>query len=267
MPLESARSVLAKIAAAAAGEIITLEGAAAALDLDRRSATRRLSALVAAGWLSRVRRGVFAVKPLDSAPGVAVGEEDPWALAMEVFAPCYIGGWSAAAHLNLTEQLFRVTLVVTMAPVRRSNVNVGSSSFHLVRQTRSDASGLLTVWRGRSPIRVSGVERTIADSCVTPSWAGGGRSLIDIFRSAVETKQISAERMAAQLQHRVSGASLGRLGYLVERYWPDAQDVLQVAKEKRGTGNVRFDPSVADKGRLVRRWGLWLNVSFPEPTE
>jgi predicted transcriptional regulator of viral defense system len=220
---------------------------------------------VAAGWLSRVRRGVFAIKPLDSAPEVAVAEEDPWALAKQVFGPCYIGGWSAASHWNLTEQLFRVTLVVTVAPVRRSNVTVGSSSFRVVRQTRSDASGLVTVWHGRARLQVSGPERTVVDACVTPNWIGGGRSLIGVFRSAVETGRLSAERLVAELSHKTSGAALGRLGYLVERYWPEADEVLQLARKKRGTGYVRFDPAVAANGRLVRRWGLWLNVSFPEP--
>lgn len=262
-----ARSVMAKLAAAAEGDILSLDSAAAALDLDRRSTTRRLGSLVAAGWLSRVRRGVFAIKPLDAAPDVDVAEEDPWAVAMHVFGPCYIGGWTAAGHWNLTEQLFRVTLVVTVDPVRRSNVSVGSSSFRVVRRRRSDSSGLVTVWHGRVPMLVSGIERTIVDACIRPDWVGGGRSLIAIFRSTVENDRVSAEKLLAELRHKTSGAALGRIGYLVDCYWPQAEEVLQLAREKRGTGYVRFDPAVGENGRLVRRWGLWLNVSFPEPTE
>lgn len=264
MPEKSARAVIATLAGVTEGGILTLEAAARALRTDRRATTRRLAALIKGGWLSRIRRGVFAIRPLEAAPGLEIAEEDPWTVAARVFAPCYIGGWSAAEHWNLTEQLFRSTFVVTARPVRRSDVVVGSSAFRLARQSHATTGGFARVWRGNARISVSGIERTIVDACVNPSWVGGGRHLVDIFRAAVADERIAAAKLLHAMHAGMSGAAHGRICLLVETYWPDAVNVADFARVRRGTGVVRFDPSVRGRGRLVRRWGLWVNVTLPE---
>ncbi|MEP6730677.1 MAG: hypothetical protein ABJE10_08560 [bacterium] len=63
-----------------------------------------------------------------------------------------------------------------------------------------------------------------------------------------------------------TGAALGRLAVLVDRYWPSAIDVTAYVAEHRGTGYVRFDPDVKDNGSLNTRWGVWLNVVFEADT-
>lgn len=65
------------------------------------------------GWPRRVRRGLYLVLPLEAQSDRAITVEDPWILADELFSPCYIGGWSAAQHWGLTEQIFRSVFVVT----------------------------------------------------------------------------------------------------------------------------------------------------------
>jgi predicted transcriptional regulator of viral defense system len=74
--------------------------------LDHASAARLLGYLARRGWLSRVRRGLYVAVPLDARRS---GEwtEDPWIVADRVFSPCYIGGWSACEHWDLTDQVFR----------------------------------------------------------------------------------------------------------------------------------------------------------------
>lgn len=61
-------------------------------------------------WLARVRRGAYVPVPIES-PSADVALEDPWSVAMTTFAPCYMGGWSAAEHWGLTEQIFRSVCV------------------------------------------------------------------------------------------------------------------------------------------------------------
>lgn len=96
--------------------------------------------------------------------------------------------------------------------------------------------------------------------------AGGGRHLIDIFRAAIADKRIDPPKLLHELRAGVSGAALGRISLLVETFSPDAVSVAGFARAHRGTGVVRFDPSVRGRGRLVRRWGIWLNVTLPKPT-
>jgi predicted transcriptional regulator of viral defense system len=263
MVLEPDRSIIAKLARASSGGILTLDTAVEALEADRYSASRRLSALVRAGWLSRVRRGVYSIRPLDASPETSVAEEDPWVVATRVFEPCYIGGWSAAGHWHLTEQLFRATMVVTERHVRRRDITIGSSAFHVARARWRNVKRIETVWRGTNArVLVASVERTIVDGCAHPDWVGGGRHLISIFRAAVEDHAITPDTLLAGAHGAPSGAALGRLAVLVERFWPDASSVTAYAAKHRGAGYVRFDPAIKKNGPLNTRWGVWLNVSF-----
>lgn len=266
MRSDSERASIAKIASAAAGGIITLERAAEILGTSRLNASRRMSALVNGGWLSRVRRAVYSVRPLDVAPGTPIAEEDPWAIAARVFEPCYIGGWTAAGHWHLTEQLFRATMVVTRRRIRRADVTIGGSVFHVARDSKERTHGLSPVWRSNSRVLVSSIERTILDACAHPGWVGGGGQLIAIFRAAVDDSLTTAESLLAAAREASSGAALGRLAVLVDRYWPSATDVATFVAEHRGTGYVRFDPDVNDNGSLNTRWGVWLNVAFERET-
>lgn len=256
------RATIAKLAAASEGGMITLDTAAHALHLHKRAATRRLSALARGGWVSRVRRGVYAIRPLDAMPGVELAAEDAWALAMRVFGPCYIGGWTAAGHWELTEQLFRSTFVVTAKHVRKSDIVIGRSAFRVAHG--SIPPGLKTVWRSGAPVKVSGVERTLVDGCRNPSWVGGGRHLAEIFRAAITDGNVGEAALLKELRHAATGAALGRIGVLCERYWPGATSVTKYALAHRGAGYVKFDPAVTGRGRLTRRWGVWINVSLPE---
>lgn len=255
------RVVIATLARAAGGGIFTSEQAYDALGGDRRAVARRLSAFVRRGWLSRVRRGVYALRPLDAMPDRPVAQEDPWIVAAQVLSPCYIGGWSAAHHWSLSEQLFRKTFVVTTSPVRRADLTIGSSDFRLARRTKVTEGGLVTVWRDEVAVRVSSVEQTLLDGCTTPAWLGGGRQLFAVTRSAVELGVLDDHRLRHLLNDDVTGAALGRLGMLLEELFPSAELCLHFARSHRGTGYVRFDPSVSGRGRLVRRWGVWRNVA------
>ena len=61
----------------------------------------------------RVCRGLYAPIPLDAIDPSA-WREDPWVIASKLFGPdYYIGGWTACEHWDLTEQIFRETVVVT----------------------------------------------------------------------------------------------------------------------------------------------------------
>ena len=264
MTSDSSRTTIAKLAAAASGGLLSLEAAAAALGTSRVATSRRLAALTRSGWLSRVRRGIYSVRPLEASPETRLATEDPWAVAMRVFSPCYIGGWSAAGHWNLTEQIFRSTFVVTERIVRRADSIVGGSNFRVARERPGRQSGLVTVWRDDSRALVSGVARTLLDAAAHPAWVGGGTQLIAVFRAAVDDGRVTSEELLREARGAVTGAALGRLGLLVERYWPEALTVAEFAKKNRGSGNVRFDPGVRSTGSFIRRWGVWMNVSRPE---
>ncbi len=72
------------------------------------------------------------------------------------FAPAYIGGWSAAEHWGLTEQLFRSTFVVTAGSVRTTTSTLLGAEFRLVRVPPERVASVPSAWRGA--VKVNGGE-------------------------------------------------------------------------------------------------------------
>src|SRR5215469_4375326 len=88
-----------------AHEVVTIDIASQALGIERRPAAKLLSRWKQQGWLRRIGHGLYVPVPLDLANSEQV-LTDPWVLAPSLFNPGYIGGWTAAHHWELTEQLF-----------------------------------------------------------------------------------------------------------------------------------------------------------------
>jgi predicted transcriptional regulator of viral defense system len=263
--VNESRAIVGTLARAAKGGIISLPAAAKAMGLPRPKAVVQLRRIVRQGWLQRVRRGLYLVRPLNAAPDQAAIPEDPWVLAREVLSPCYIGGWSAAEHWGLTEQLFRSTLVVTAAPARTTEVRIGGHDFRVFRLPRARLSaGVVKVWRGPERLDVSGLERTIVDGLRNPELVGGGRHLVQIMRAYGEHERHDFARLLDVARPVASGAAWKRLGFLAEHVWPNETAVVEVAKSHLSAGYSRLDPGAARRGKLVKRWRLWINVAASE---
>jgi predicted transcriptional regulator of viral defense system len=257
--------LIAKLARASRTGLISVPGAAKALGISRAAAAISLGRLARRGWLHRARRGLYLVLPLGTEPGQGSTAEDPWVLAREVFAPFYIGGWSAAEHWGLTEQIFRSTLVVTAASVRATNVEILGHPFRVFRVPRSRlTTGVEMVWRGAERVGVSGLDRTLVDCLRNPELCGGVRHLAQLLQTYGESPKRDFERLAAVCRQVGSGAAWKRLGYLAELLWPTETRLLDAARRHVTTGNARLDPSVRRPGKLVTRWRLLVNVNVSE---
>ena len=259
---DSGRTLIAKLSRASKGGIITVPQAAAAMDVPQRTAALKLASLVRRGWLARARRGMYLVLPLEVEPGQRTVAEDPWVLAREAFSPCYIGGWSAAEHWGLTEQIFRSTLVVTAWPTRKKTAALLGHEFHLFRvpPSRIEGAGTTLVWRGSERVPVSTPERTIVDGLRHPELCGGIRTIADMMREYGERKDRRFDALVAEAEKAASGAAWKRLGYLAETLWPAASNMTEAARKHLSTGVSRLDPSVKRHGKLASRWRLWVNV-------
>ena len=258
----SDRTVIAKLARESIGGLITVRSAARTLALSPKATSMKLSSLVRRGWLRRARRGLYLVLPLEVEPGKPTVAEDPWVLAHEAFSPCYVGGWSAAEHWGLTEQLFRSTLVITAASVRSRTVQLLGNEFHLFRVPADRISGTVLVWRGSERVPVSDQERTIVDCLRYPELCGGIRHLFNIIREYGQNEKRNFEKLASRATEAKSGAVWKRLGYFAELLWPNEVALVDEARHHVTTGYIRLDPSVRRRGRLLRRWRLNINVSL-----
>jgi predicted transcriptional regulator of viral defense system len=263
----SERSVITKLARTAHGGLLSVSAAAKALELPPKRAATKLATLTRHGWLSRARRGLYLVLPLEAERGKPTVAEDPWVLAREAFSPCYIGGWSAAEHWGLTEQIFRSTLVVTAANVRSRSVELLGQDFHLFRVPRSRIAGATQVWRGSERVPASDRERTIVDILRNPELGGGIRHVADILREYGTRSDPDFTKLIVRANEAANGATWKRLGYLAEILWPDQYEIIKEATKHRTAGNVKLDPTVRARGKLARRWNLWVNVRIAQDTE
>lgn len=256
----STKAALAELARASSTGLLTPELAGKTLGLSKREASMRLAALTRSGWLSRIRRGVYFIVPLEAASDAVTTPEDPWATASLLYRPCYIAGWSAAEQWNLTEQLFRSTFVATTAHIRRRDETYLGASFHLAKVKAERLQGLTVIWRASTRVSVSGPERTIVDAAVNPQWIGGARQLASIFDAYRRGRDADQSKLAAELERHGNGAAAKRLGFLTEQLWPEAAILLQRCRMSKTAGLAKLDPLVSAYGSLVTRWGLWKNV-------
>lgn len=240
----------------------SIADAATALDQDEGSARRLLGYLSRRGWLARVRRGLYLTVPLDAA---RAGEwiEDPWIVAARAFRPAYIGGWSAAEHWCLTEQVFRDVVVITTRDVRQRNHVLQGQTFLVTRRAREKVFGLEPVWRRDIAVKVSDPSRTVVDVLDDPSIGGGIRHVMSIVREYLGSERCNEALLVEYGDRLGNRAVFKRLGWILE-VLGDEGALRDACAERRSAGLVKLDPTVDKPGRIVRRWGLRVNVALDE---
>lgn len=228
-------------------EVVSVDITARTLGVDRRRAAKILSRWRAQGWLRRVGHGLYVPVPLDLA-GTEQLVPDPWVLVPALFGQCYIGGWTAAHHWELTEQLFNEAVVFTTRRISQSRVVAQGASFLLPRTSTGRLFGLKTLWRGATRVSISDAARTLVDMLAMPDTGGG----IDHI----------AECLGRYAEQFGNGAVFKRLGFLAEtRLW---QPKLAAACRARLTqGYARLDPALSSR-TLVTAWRLWVPARWKE---
>ncbi len=243
---------------ACAGPVTPAE-AALALDLPHAQARRFLAYLAARGWLSRVRRGLYALVPL-GASEPSEWREDPWIVAARTFAPCYIGGWTACEHWGLTEQVFRDIVIITASSTRQSRRVVQDVTFRLRHRKANQLFGTRVEWRDQTRVLVSDPSRTVVDILDEPRLGGGIRHVADVLGNYFEHQDRDDGRLvdyAARLDNRTV---FKRLGYLTETLGVIAPELVASCLERMSAGLSKLDPSVETAGRIKKRWNLRVNV-------
>lgn len=252
--LPPGRQRLAKLVRAA-GDVISVEGAAKALDLDRTGAAKTLARWTQQGWLRRVGRGRYVPVTLGSLEASFV-LDDPWVLVPALFAPGYVGGRTAAEHWDLTEQIFNDIVVMTTRPVREKSQQRHGATFTLKHIARDRLFGVKPVWRGQSKTAVSDVHRTIVDMLDDPALSGGIQHVSDCFAAYLKRADRDDAQLLDYADRLGNGALFKRLGLLSEGD-PNGAALVAPCLQRLTKGNAKLDPSLPCP-RLVTRWRLWV---------
>jgi predicted transcriptional regulator of viral defense system len=238
-----------------AGSLIRVEDVTTILAMDRKNAAKTLARWYAQRWLQRVGPGLYAAIPLDAR---ATGQvlEDPWILVPSLFDAAYIGGWTAAEHWDLTEQIFRDILVFTTKNVRARRRDVHGITFVLRRIQPDALFGTRTIWRGQIKVQVSDIHRTIIDMLADPAVGGGIRHVADCFAAYFKLKEANPETLIQYAEKLGNGAVFKRMGFLTDTI-PDQKELAEACRKRLTQGNAKLDPGL-DCPRLVRAWRLWI---------
>ena len=237
----------------------TVREAASALDFSMPQARRFLAYLTERGWLVRVYPGLYATVSLE-AETPSAWREDPWVVAAKLYGPnCYLGGWTACEYWDLTDQIFRETVVLTTRRVRTTEIEIQDFAFRLRRVALERIFGTRPVWRDRIRVQVSDPTRTIVDVLDKPSLGGGIRHVAEVIDEYFRGEHRDDELLADYMTKVGNGAAYKRLGYLLEELGIAAPGLLGECREGITAGISMLDPDLPRSGPAMRRWNLRVN--------
>lgn len=229
--------------------------------MNRSAARRLLSYLAERGWLTRVRRGLYVPVPLEARhPGDWTA--DPWVVAALSFEPCYLGGWSACEHWELTDQVFPEILVVSGRRLRHRRVEIQGIPYQLKIVAPRKLFGTRPVWRGRVRVEVSDPSRTLVDLLDDPALGGGIRTVADVVEEYFAGSHRDDDLLLNYAERLGNRTVYKRLGYLVETLAISAPDVVLTCLDRQSAGISSLDPTLDAGGRTVTRWRLRVNVDL-----
>jgi predicted transcriptional regulator of viral defense system len=230
----------------------------------RSMAHQILSRLERKGWLHRLRRGIYSVVPLGATerePAI----ENGWLVAMAVFQPAFISGWTAAEHWNLTEQIFNTIAVVTTTKPRHTTQTIGGVRFRVRAIEEHRFFGAEAVWFGSASVQVADASRTLIDIADLPKLGGGGRHMLDVVRAYWRSEHRDPQRLLDYAKRYGRGAVFKRLGFLAETFQaPVDKQWLEACRSFVPQGITNLDPDAPPKGRIVSRWNLRVNLPLGE---
>ena len=236
------------------------EDVLALLNYPRTSANQILSRLARKGWLHRLKRGVYVIVPVSS-PTAKPAIENAWPLAMQLFKPAFVSGWSAAEHWGLTEQIFNTLALVTTTTQRRALHEIGGINFQTKVVPNDRFFGSKAEWFGSSEVQIADPNRMVIDILDSPTFGGGGRHTVDIVRKYFGTEFLNLDLLLDYAKRYGRGSIFKRLGFLAEESKvPVSEEWKRICQTHMSKGITKLDPDSPAKGRIVTKWKLLINL-------
>lgn len=227
-----------------------------------------LKVLTDAGWLIRLRRGLYA------GTGHLPGGVDvpPFVLATALVTPSAIAYWSALSYHDLTDQVPLVVTVVTPRKVVTPSMRVAGEHdkrhtwrvagvdcrFVTVSEQRY-AIGLEWAWFAeRFRASITDRERTVLDLFAMPRLFGGVSEGLAVLERALTT--LDLEKIIAYALRYRSTTLAKRLGWALEQSGVELS-VLVPLQQVPASSYGLLDPGAPRRGRHDRRWKLIINLA------
>ena len=226
----------------------------------RATANQILRRLTQKGWLQRLKQGAYNMVPISSTT-VTPAIENAWLIAMDLFDPAFISGWSATEHWDLTEQIFNSVSVATSSSQRKSVQVIGNIKFRTRKLKKNQFFGTKKVWLGSKTVLIADPSRTIIDILDLPRFGGGGRHMIDVVNQYWHSDFCDPNLLLDYALKYNRGSVFKRLGFLAEKLdAPVSKKWLQTCCNQISKGVSYLDPDGPKSGRIVSKWNLRINL-------
>jgi predicted transcriptional regulator of viral defense system len=220
--------------------------------------------LARAGWLVRLRKGLYALS--SSVPGVTPVHE--FEIAMALVSPAAISHWSAFQYHGFTQQVpWKVfVLTTTEASVprlrsakskhRRDGYPVGDLIYTFIQVKPERFFGTEKVWINESRVMITDPERTLLDGLSMPQYCGDFAEVLHAFE--MRSDDLNLERII-EYALKLDAATAKRLGWILEKQGV-ALRRLKPLSNLTIKGYRPLNPSGPRKGPCNRRWMIQENL-------
>lgn len=250
----NARALLARVAARAR-PLITTSEAASALGWDKTRTAKQLARWHEQGLVRRIKRGIYVIVP----PAAFLQKSvvaDPWVLVPAVFQRAYVGGWSAAEHWDLTEQVFTTLLVCTTDAVKRTRTRVAEIEIRARHIPARQFFGTAGVWREETRVLVSDVHKTLVDMFADPATGGGIQHVSQCFAAYLRRDDVDVKRLLDYAKQLGKAATFKRMGFITEAVGGPG-DLRDACAARVTLGLANLDSAI-ESPRVSKRWQLRL---------
>ena len=226
-----------------------------------------LMLMVRNGWLTRLKRGIYARSGLT--PGDI--QVHPFSIATRLVVPSAISHWSALHHHGLTEQIPRVVTALTpkkvVTPSMRGgkNINRGKHAwvingvrYEYVTVKGDNFFGIEEIWVDEfSRVPITDRERTVLELFVSPKRFGGIGEALGVIENHLSS--LSVERLVEYACRYGKISVAKRLGWALEQAGV-SEPFLKPLLEMPATGYHALDPSRPRRGFCNKRWMILVNL-------
>ncbi len=235
------------------------------LGLTSTHVSRLLNLLATASWITRIKKGVYAIND----PVTRTPKAHPFAIGAALVTPSAISHWSALQHWGLTEQ---IPTTITLSSPKRSSPPSGESSsgggrpawtvgglhYEIVAVTRARFFGITEVWANeRNQVPILDRERALLDAFHHFHVFGSLSTAMEILEAHLT--DIDLDRLARYAVQLRVAAVVKRVGWVLERL-DVATSVLEPLRTYPAKEESPLDPGRPARGRHNTSWHVIENL-------
>lgn len=219
-------------------------------------AIKMLINLVKKKWILKLKRGLYIIVPLDiGVKGADSFIMHNFVIASKLAEPYYIGYWSALNHYGFSDQIPAATFIATTKA--RKSLKILDASYIFVQVSESRFFGTTDIEIDGEKIKISDINKTIADCLDHPEHAGG---IDEIARSVYfSIEEIDIKKIVSYAQKMGNITIIKRLGYILDESGLIDKYRAVFDKIKLSKGYSLLDPLTPKKGKYCEKWLLQIN--------